>query len=400
MSMSADHIHKFITEDPVNQTLPIDMRSLSDSHLPDDCDDLAKICVTKLAQIKVTKEERIYAEAITRKQSSDDTWHMLRCGRVTASKAYSVLHTDMSNPSLTVMRSLTQVHQPFRSIYTQWGKDNENTALNIYENIFVNTVMKCQAPQEIHLQGFSQGHDNISAGKTHDMPSVRKCGIYIDTVKPYIAASPDGIFTCRCHEPVLIEVKCLWSMKEKSVEEYVHTGKGKKCIKPDLTINRNHEFYTQIQLQLYVTGFREAHLVLWSPREILITVVNRGEVFIVSMVEKLDAFFQHVILPELITRRLETDITVQRHKPKMITTQQLGVEDLLQICVCGKASTETMVCCDHCDQWYHYSCVGRKHFSKKGSLFYCPNCKIKSNQKLEVAYILLILCILLFINSK
>ena len=101
---------------------------------------------------------RIYAEAITRKQSSDDTWHMLRCGRVTAPKAYSVLHTDMSNPSLTVMRSLTQVHQPFRSIYMQWGKDNENTALNIYENIFVNTVMKWKAPQEIHLQGFSQGH--------------------------------------------------------------------------------------------------------------------------------------------------------------------------------------------------------------------------------------------------
>ena len=127
------------------------------------------------------------------------------------------------------------------------------------------------------------------------MPSLRKCGIYIVTVKPYISASPDGSFTYRCHDPVLIEVKCLWSMKEKSVEEYVHTGKGKTCIKPDHTINRIHEFYTQIQLQPYVTGFREAHLVLWSPKEIIITLVNRDNVFIVSMVEKLDAFFQHVI---------------------------------------------------------------------------------------------------------
>ena len=63
----------------MNQTLQIDMRRLYDSHLPDNCD-LEKICVTKLAQIKLTKEERIYGEAITRKQSSDDTWHMLRCG--------------------------------------------------------------------------------------------------------------------------------------------------------------------------------------------------------------------------------------------------------------------------------------------------------------------------------
>ena len=65
MSMSADYSHKFSMEDPVTQRLSIDTKSLHDRHLPDDCD-LEKICVTKFAQIKATKEERIHAEAITR----------------------------------------------------------------------------------------------------------------------------------------------------------------------------------------------------------------------------------------------------------------------------------------------------------------------------------------------
>ena len=34
----------------------------------------------------------------------------------------------------------------------------------------------------------------------------------------------------------------------------------------------------------------------------------------------------------------------------------------LQRCPCGIGNTVNIVCCD---QWFHFHCVGRKHFGKK-----------------------------------
>ena len=34
------------------------------------------------------------------------------------------------------------------------------------------------------------------------------CGLFVDKNKPYIAASPDGMFSCKCHEGYVIEIKC------------------------------------------------------------------------------------------------------------------------------------------------------------------------------------------------
>ena len=33
----------------------------------------------------------------------------------------------------------------------------------------------------------------------HQNAKIKECGIFMDKNKPYLAASPDGIFSCKCH---------------------------------------------------------------------------------------------------------------------------------------------------------------------------------------------------------
>ena len=56
--------------------------------------------------VTVTVVQAKLAEEETRKQSSNKIWFDQRPGRVTASKIYSVLHTNQSKPSVSVMKSI------------------------------------------------------------------------------------------------------------------------------------------------------------------------------------------------------------------------------------------------------------------------------------------------------
>lgn len=56
--------------------------------------------------ISVTKEQAIYGEQQTREQAKCKTWTRLRTGRITASTAHKVLHTDPTQPSLSLISSI------------------------------------------------------------------------------------------------------------------------------------------------------------------------------------------------------------------------------------------------------------------------------------------------------
>ena len=42
----------------------------------------------------------------------------------------------------------------------------------------------------------------------HQVFKAEKCCTFLGKIKLYIAASPDGIVTCKCHGKGLIEIKC------------------------------------------------------------------------------------------------------------------------------------------------------------------------------------------------
>ena len=202
----------------------------------------------------------------------------------------------------------------------------------------------------------------------HISPTIKKCGLYIDIRRSYLAASPDALFKCECHGDVLIEIKCLFKLQAQLIKDYVETDRS-SCLDEHFKLKESHQYHAQIQLQLQVTNSSLCHLVLWSPNEILITAVERNSKFIDNMLPKLEKIFELIIMPELLTRNKEHGIKPQK---------MIRVEDpSLLSCTCGATNTTEMVCCDRCDQWYHFACVGRKRFSLKSGPFYCKKCKTK-----------------------
>ena len=45
-------------------------------------------------------------------------------------------------------------------------------------------------------------------------------GLFVSCENPIFGASPDGIVSCECHESGLLEIKCPWTHRDKSVIDY------------------------------------------------------------------------------------------------------------------------------------------------------------------------------------
>ena len=53
----------------------------------------------------------------------------------------------------------------------------------------------------------------------HEDINVAASGLILNPELPWIGASPDGVVTCACHEPGILEIKCPFSAKDRSLLE-------------------------------------------------------------------------------------------------------------------------------------------------------------------------------------
>ena len=103
----------------------------------------------------------------------------------------SVCRTSVEKPALSLIKRICYP-VPFRSIATEWGKENEINAQDQY----------------VLLQ--SSNHENLS---------FRNSGFVISELHPYIGASPDGILSCSCCNSWCLEIKCPYSFKDKTIND-------------------------------------------------------------------------------------------------------------------------------------------------------------------------------------
>ena len=52
----------------------------------------------------------------------------------------------------------------------------------------------------------------------HTDYKITPCGLFVDKNKPYIAASPDGMFSYKCHEGYVIEIKCPFKLRDQFIK--------------------------------------------------------------------------------------------------------------------------------------------------------------------------------------
>ena len=77
----------------------------------------------------ITEDDRNFIEKSTRSQSDSLVWHQLRTGRITSSVAHQVLHTDMNNPSKSLILKICMLNQKINTPPILCGKENEENAI-------------------------------------------------------------------------------------------------------------------------------------------------------------------------------------------------------------------------------------------------------------------------------
>ena len=80
--------------------------------------------------------------------------------------------------------------------------------------------------------------------KEHKSFSVTKCGLFLGVSQPFIGASPDGMVHCACCGKEALEIKCLYSCKDKILDKACK--KKSFCLlskDSNLILRRDHTYY-------------------------------------------------------------------------------------------------------------------------------------------------------------
>lgn len=238
-----------------------------------DLEYLRKIAST--VYLHYSEDELEFIEAKTRDQAKSLLWYRFRAGRVTASKFKRVCCTNLQNPSVSLVLDICfPEEQQFYSKYTEYGKKNEDTARNDY------------------ITEVSSKHDGFT---------LIKCGLVMHNSYPHCGASPDGMMGCYCCGSGCLEIKCPWSFKNDNLRAYLSRSDCPiKEVDNEFVMNTKHEYFYQVQMQMFVLDVDYCDFVVWNKKRVLIARTFKDNKFWNEEYPKTEEFFKQVLLPELL----------------------------------------------------------------------------------------------------
>lgn len=118
------------------------------------------------------------------------------------------------------------------------------------------------------------------------------CGIFLHT-SGIIGASPDGLV----NEDAIIEVKCPFRLRNATAEEVIMDPKY--CFRGTSELDKNHEYYHQIQGQLFLTNRSLCYLVIWTTVDVIICLVQADPQW-ANNIQTLYSFYYNVFLDKLL----------------------------------------------------------------------------------------------------
>ena len=227
-----------------------------------------------------TKEflDNLGSTAVERAQIAENTaddkeeWHRERRKRVTATTFHQIANMRDSTSNKNIMnRLLYDTTKDLDTPALQYGRVNEELAIQAYEKQ-TNTGVK------------------------------RPVGLVVHPKHPFLAATPDGIVS----DDIIVEVKCPKSAENTSLERLAASSSGLTSFfflddKPEL--KKSHQYYTQVQCQLACTGAKFCDFFVWTPNETSCQRIAADETFIANRLEKVKAFYDERIVPEMIDPR-------------------------------------------------------------------------------------------------
>ncbi|KAK1885950.1 Exonuclease [Dissostichus eleginoides] len=284
LSVIEGHSHRY-TPKTVQLDLPTPLTSLyQSSRLVLDLPALLEEGAKVFEELNLTPEQCLLVEEKTRKQSRSRVWFEQRAGRVTASSFHEAAKTESS--SSLIKRVCYPRSSQFSTEATRWGLQNEDTAKKSY------------------LVAMQDHHEDIN---------VAASGLILNPELPWIGASPDGVVSCACHEPGILEIKCPFSAKDRSLLEC--TKDSRFCLTvPEgglMSLKLDHSYMYQVQAQMRVAEVMFCDFVVWTPQELFKQRIMFDGAFFDVAHSKVVNFFRTGILPELLGKWF----TVPRFSP-------------------------------------------------------------------------------------
>ena len=211
-------------------------------------------------------------EKLTIGQANNVLWFKYRKHCITASIAHRVANAERKADECFRVRALIakELHIPLYVPAMVYGQNSEAKAIQTY------------------VETYKSEHTNLRC--------LRK-GLKLYEDIPYLGASVDGILVCDCHESFLVEVKCPYSLRDKSIIEY-----GNKLIylTPDLQLRKTHPYWDQVQMGLGVYGLQKGKFIVWSQVDFLSIEIDFDEVFFSVLINNLSNYYQTKYLPHII----------------------------------------------------------------------------------------------------
>ena len=323
------------------QDWPIDFSSLYSRKFEDFTYDTL-IQTGSEVDISVTADQVLFVSQNTIGQHKNKFWKKYRVGRITASSFYSVCHTKITNPSVSLLRNICnpQIDQKFIPA-TKWGNKKEEQAKKVYMSMMSNS------------------HQNFQFSE---------CGLFLNEKYPQFGASPDGVFTCDCCGSGLLEVKCPYSMRDASKLELPWL----QLINGEIKLQRNHMYYYQVQMQLFMTKRHFCDFFVWSPCDTYTERIYKDFELWETEAAKAKEFHSKCVMPELQSRYFSRKFC----KSLPLSTCSTS-KSFVKFCICQKGDDGTkMIMCDNekCEkQWFHVRCVQLKKIPR--GQWFCSECK-------------------------
>ena len=354
LSLIDPYADQFIDE---SRTLPSIPDLFETGNLELDYPELIKISVE--LTLGVSEEHIKKIEISTRAQASGFGFFRHRAGRIGASQCFSAFHTNLAQPSQSLIRTIC-----YPSLYkvntkaTRYGQEHESDAIKANE-----ASMKAR-------------HANLE---------VKKCGLFINKENSFLHATSDFLVSCDCCGSGCGEVKCPIVIIDGNFDDYVqHKNFCLEKINGNLQLKKSHSYYYQVQQQLFsvpnlqyddfvVCAIDKAKNIQLFVQRIFPDVQHWNFVL-----PKLETFWRICILPEILGRWYTRKCTV----PPTLPSKDA-------ICFCRTERDEDSILCSNKDcpyQRFHPSCLSLSHLHGNAEDLVLPPLLQTSSVQEEKAY--------------
>ena len=231
-----------------------------------------------IEELTLDEEKRQTLEEGTRSQSSNQVWFEACQKRITASKCGLIL--NQKKKTVALLQSVIYA-KPFLYVpkAVKWGRENEEPARQKY----------------IHFME-SNGRKGLK---------VSQAGFVTHPQKGWLGATPDGwvsdpIFTPSCG---ILEIKCPYTKKNQSLDEALQDDNFYlRRVNGSIELDKEHNYYHQVQLQLYVTGDKAkwCDFCVYTLKFLHVVRIFPDPLWLHEMCPLLDEYFFQQILPELL----------------------------------------------------------------------------------------------------